>query len=409
MFNPVKETAKNAKEVATISGGKGGVRVLCEDQAVLSKYNELAALARNGNYWAHQVVSGIYGLSSGRLGKNNVFVRQGTGPVYGVGAFYVVLPGVTATLEQHSGGHMVLMALTADKSYQRLQGQGEKPSFWKATSRAEGWDVNHLSAGKTSELKESAFVAISDKHETPQEAVIDCAKGLEGINSVVESIINAPAGFAMHFTPGKGKIGGLRNCLQAMNAHNHASLNESAILLAQTMHKAQSVPNIKWMSDAGGSGVLTQAMQILADNNVQLNKHTVYLNHPTTRPSTVTNLARRLGLKPAEYKKGATPDELVGRMLFLDGPISKVQRVRSDDSYGGTNLATDASKQAGKWGLFGLGAAGAASAFGLVTIGAPVATAMGVAGGAVFVATALNKSIKSVAPKTHNKVMSKFK
>ncbi|MBC6905519.1 hypothetical protein DWB84_08630 [Saccharophagus sp. K07] len=85
-------------QLTTIAGETAGRKVRCSPQA-LPVYNSLVGLARNGNYWARLIVQGIRGLTSGRLHMDNIYVKQETNIAYGRGLFYVVLPGVRATLE----------------------------------------------------------------------------------------------------------------------------------------------------------------------------------------------------------------------------------------------------------------------------------------------------------------------
>jgi hypothetical protein len=103
-------------QLTTIAGKSAGRKVLCSPQA-LPVFDSLVSLASGGNYWARLIVQGIRGLTSGRLHMDNVYVKQETNLAYGRGVFYVVLPGVRATLEDREDGTFVLQTLQADLGY----------------------------------------------------------------------------------------------------------------------------------------------------------------------------------------------------------------------------------------------------------------------------------------------------
>ena len=114
----------------TIAGGSAGKSVLCSPQA-LPIYNDLARLANKVNHWAGLVVRGIKGLSSGRLHMDNVYIQKAQNVAYGRGTFYVVLPGVTATLEDRANGTYEVKSLSADHNYMQMQKDKQKPGLWR--------------------------------------------------------------------------------------------------------------------------------------------------------------------------------------------------------------------------------------------------------------------------------------
>ncbi len=407
MLSPATQ---NKTRNAALAGKKSGMRVICNDEEILEKYNALADSARNGNYWAQQITSGILGLTSGRLHMNNVFVRKGAGTIYGRGAFYVVLPGATATIEQLDNSEFVLTELNADSNFQKLQKKTSKPGLWKVERTGDKWTTTHIPDSQQTPMTENQHVAISDHKDDVLEAAKSAADGLSGIHTSISRSIDT-SGFILHHTPGEEPIGGLTNCKRAMSPDTSKSLHESAILLAQTMHQSKNVGNVQWMSDWGGSGVLTQSLRILADNDVKLSKHAIYLNHPTTRPSKAMEYGFRVGLKgnAIEKKSGIMPSEMIGNMLWLDTPVSNLTRAKHDENYSGTNITGNAVSTTSKVVGTGLGVTGALGAFGVVALAAPVSAAMGVAGGVLLTASLLNKAAKTVAPEMHEKISSNWK
>lgn len=171
-----------------------------------------------------------------------------------------------------------------------------------------------------------------------------------------------------------------------MKPQTAETLQESSQILAATMYQARNIKSITWFSDWGGSGVLTQAMRHLSDQQVTLDKHCILMNHPTTRPGQAEALARRLKLDPISGGgKGNKLDELFGRLVILDKPFSAIQRMRKDDSYSGTQLALDGGKNALNAGNFATGAIGALGTAGIITATSPLIVAGGIAGAAYFV------------------------
>lgn len=117
-------------QLTTIAGKSAGRKVLCSPQA-LPVFDSLVGLANGGNYWARLIVQGIRGLTSGKLHMDNVYVQQESNIAYGRGLFYLVLPGVRATLEDRADGTFTLQTLQADLAYMQGQGEHAKPGLWR--------------------------------------------------------------------------------------------------------------------------------------------------------------------------------------------------------------------------------------------------------------------------------------
>jgi len=399
MLKPANVVQRPGTTDPVIAGNASGVRVLCS-AAALPIYNILLQEARSGNHWARLVVSGIAELSAGRLTMNNVFVRQGAGLAYGRGAFYVVLPGVTCTFEQLDNGAYILLHMTADTNYYKLQSKGHRPGLWKAKKKGDAWKADFIANGQITP-KENRFVVIADAaHDHQDKAASKSAESLASQNATISRQIET-AGFDMHFTPGKGRIGGLKNARQALGAERHRDLHETAQLLANTMYRARDIEGVLWFSDWGGSGVLTQAMQILVDQGISLDKHAILMNHPTTQPSKAMELGLKLGLKPEGKGRvsGYHPDELVGHLGFLDTPLSKYHRLKHDADYGSKELLKDTLAGAGNLTSTGLSGIGVGATVGVVG-SAVAASPVVVWGGAILaVFSAVNSIQKTLRRK----------
>ena len=181
-------------------------------------------------------------------------------------------------------------------------------------------------------------------------------------------------GFDLHFTPGTKKTGGLINYKEATRPLDNESLYESAQLLARIMYDARNIEGVGWVAEYGGSGVLTQAMKILADRNVTLENHTVFLYRPRTSPNEAYKLAEKLKLNiPGEFSKRGMFDFIGNRDQFE----LIVNRVRHE---GNGYHAGHATKD-----LYQLGTSLQGGGATLATIGSALAAQAGVSAGQVSV------------------------
>ena len=366
-----------ANQGKLIAGGAGGSHVRCSKQA-LPTYNELVKLANAGNYWAGLVVRGIKGLTSGRLHMDNVYVQQDKNITYGRGVFYLVLPGVKATLESCDYGGYLVQSLSADLNYLQKQEEKRKPGLWRITKDKDP-SVGFLPEGDVLK-KPFRPVVISDRTtEDPKDIAIAARDDLTGLDKTIKRMVDS-TGFDLHHTPGDKGIVGLKPAHKALATNKDQAITESATLLANTMYRARNIDGVLWFSDWGGSAVLTRALEILEVQKPTFKNHAIYLNRPTSNSSKALKIAEKLelGLGGKGGKSvGYQPKEIIGNHL------------RADLSASG--LA--------KTGVFALSAAGAALGF---AGAAPTAAgAVGVAGGMYFVTTAIKAGAKKLSGKKY--------
>lgn len=228
------------------------------------------------------------------------------------------------------------------------------------------------------------------------------------------------SGFDLHFTPGKSRIGGLKNIQQAMGAKSDQSLHETAVLLAETMARAKTVPKVDWISEKGGCGVVTQALQILKNRGesfIEKNDHHIYFRNPTTNVVPAEGLARDLGLKFGRQTHNVNPlnlNELIGGHMVFGGHVAAIQRRRqSSGDYTRLQLASDlVSHTTGLTGTaktVGLSiSAGTVAAIGTAALGGSfpaVATFATAVASAFGVGTAV---VNAYFPRFYDKVKGKF-
>ena len=202
----------------------------------------------------------------------------------------------------------------------------------------------------------------------------------KSVASAIES-----TGFDLFFTPGKGRIGGLRNYRQSLRAATDQDLNEPAILLANVMKNARKNEKVLWFSDMGGSGVLTQAMAILAKQNVRLEKHKMFLHRPTTRKDEAFRLSQELGMtldRDFTKSNNLNINEVVGGSSL--GLAFK--RKRADSNYTGIHMAVDVYKGVTGGNAAWKTAAGLSAAAVSVAAFAPAATVFSAIGAATLAA-----------------------
>lgn len=361
----------------TIAGNAGGKRVLCSNQA-LPIFNDLVKLSRSGNHWAGIIVKAITGLSAGKLHLDNIFIEEKKSLAYGKGAFHLVLPGVTASLDELPNGSYILQHIKTDTNYQILQEQSQKPGLWRVRNKInlkpelqkDGMILN----------KEYRPVVISDMATSDAIKISKIARNdLIKTDGTIKNMVR-DHGFDMHHTPGGSAIIGLKKAKKALSSSKDKDIVQSAMLLANTMYKARNINGVLWYSDWGGSAVLTRAMQILhKEKGIKLDKHSIFLNRPTSSPKQAIELAEMLGITPnADGKNtGLHPSEIRGHIAY------------TDVTAGGTLKATG----------FGLSAAGATFAF----AGASLTTSgiVGLAGGMFFVANTVKSSAKNLKGKQY--------
>lgn len=353
-------------------------------------------------------VKGINELVAGRLHQNNIFVHPSVKLRNGVEEFVMILPGCKVTVEKLDTDGFRVLYFEADLNYFDLQELGQKPGLYAARSTDTGWDVRLLKDGKIKSEK-NRLVAISERnYKDPRKAAAGCRL----------RVVKAPFsggdyrldndGFELHYTPGAKRIGGLVNYRAATAPLKNGELNESAILLAKTMHDAQNIPQVGWVSEFGGSGVLTQAMKILADQGVSLKGHIVYLVRPSTSPLEALKQAERLQLTIGrQFYETGTADVIGNRDQF-----EVILHRRKTKGYTLLNAGIDAAAVAVKMGFL-VPLAGATGATAVATSAAPavmmflgaLAAGAGTVMGVVKVGSGV---VKQMAPTTHAKLMRKL-
>lgn len=281
-------------KVITIAGLDAGIRVNVREE-LYPVYVNIQTLARQNNHWASLCVRQIESLTSGQV-KKNVFI-QNNGISDDLGEYSMILPGCRASFRKTSKGEFYIYSLVADSNYADLQSDAEKPGLFNVTKQNQKWSAEFVADGKITERKINV-VAITDQSRGVEDTAMLAPDAIADSGRISGGLLTSN-GFDLHFTPGGSKIGGLRNLPQARNADTDPNLHQSAILLAETMKAARNIKDVAWVSERGGSGVLTQAMQILKDDGVNFegSGHVAFFSHITTNLAKADQLARAIGIK----------------------------------------------------------------------------------------------------------------
>jgi hypothetical protein len=275
--------------------GQGGGKQINIVPAVKPIYERLNTAAKSGNHWARLTVTGLRALASGRLDKNNIFVRPGGNVRYGKEQFFVILPGCKATVERLPNDSYQIVNLTLDTGYFELNTQ-KMAGLYRAKKKGVDWKAEHVENGQITPDGGATLVGISDSNCGDDAG--KAAGKIAGFVSVAPGFSGPHFdGFNMHFTPGVKTLGGLKNYRKASNPLSNEGIQGSAQLLARTMYKAKNLKKITWASEFGGSAVLTQAMKILADQGVTLGEsHSAFLYRPNTNVEEAVTWAHKLGM-----------------------------------------------------------------------------------------------------------------
>lgn len=361
-------------QVAGFSGA--GIRVVASpaDAEVLKK------MGAQNNYWSTLIVKQIQQLTAGHLNSEYAYVSDLPGAV---GAVRLKLPGCQVEVLKRSDSVYEILNIAADTAYYNRQMQGSETGFYYARKDSQNSDAawkgtlqNSVSVHQHIKAANIATpVGVSDAYEKLSDAAMYSAehiqangKDLQGDQAIEKN------GFNLFYNKGKRTYGGLgwKSVREAFNPEGHESFNESAVQLADIMRSAVN-EKIIWVSQRGGSGVLTQAMGILAKMDVKLPKHQVLLSNATTSQKKAYFYIQKLGMQLGANDKVGTYnafsiDETVGGLGFGVGYSAMLKaRMQGEADYKFGQLKRDMkelnasrSKVAGAYTALGTAAAGVA-------------------------------------------------
>ncbi|AMX03397.1 hypothetical protein [Microbulbifer thermotolerans] len=280
-----------------IAGQRAGKPIRCITK-LEPVFQRLQQAARRNHYWATIAVKELNALTTGVLGKNNVYVRPGKSRTKNSNElYYVFLPGLKATVVRWPDDQFCITELNLDDNYFRAtewSDDATRMGLYRAREDRDrnAWNVELVPNGKIHK-QPGRLIAVADaRYKQASDAAADAVPRAVELLGVGAAHVSAN-GADLHFTPGQKALGGLV-CYNPLAVDK---ARKSAVLLAKAMADARDIEDVTWIADSGGSAVLTQAMQILADKGITLEKHGVYLYKPRTSPARALRLAHQLKLR----------------------------------------------------------------------------------------------------------------
>lgn len=372
-----------------LAGKTAGTKVVTHDRRIVGAHRALVNMARSGNHWARLCVNYINALTSRKM--PTVFVREGAKTPDNRQIYVLLVPGLRMEFSQHANSDFVIHGLSLDDSYRKLQEKQKRPGFFRVMKRTDGDYQGELVDRITAD--KDRVVAISDYSENADSAAIKCARAAKQTR---DSYTIDRRGFDMHFTPGEARFGGLMP-LKSRSPERSQVFRESAYLLAKTMAESRKVEGVYWITEGGGSGVLTEALRILKAQKVDFKgtDHHVFFSGPTTSLVKAQNLAYdlSLGFERKAYSVGMSTSV----MDTIKAPWHRRQKDR--DNYSRLQMGVDMCKGGPQLAIGGIAIA---SSFGLGGAGGFIVGA-GVAG-----FTALTALTKAFSPNTYDRIKGKF-
>ncbi len=281
-----------------VAGFSGGKKIYATQEAFAVLRELRIDAAQKQNFWATTVIRGIDSLTSGPM-KKNVFInpKQIRGSDE---SFTVFFPGAAVQVTKNSRDEYCIVGIQQSGevdglgAYAELYRDGALPGMYSATKKDNDWFAKPKQ-GQQPSAKE--LVTIADRtYEDPAEAARYASDHLGGAKEVNLSDFRSSTGFNLHYTPSDKRIGKLQRYRRAKAPSKDVSIRQSAHELAQTMYNSQDVEGVRWVTEYGGSAIMTEALKQVGDWGGNLEKHTVFLQYPTTSQVDVARQADRVNL-----------------------------------------------------------------------------------------------------------------
>lgn len=334
--------------------GKNGVgkpvNLSPNNKQLINAFTGLKICADRNESWAVNAIRELKSLNSGHF-KNSVYVDVS---VKKATVLTLVLPGVRASVLKKKDGSYVIFQLKIDDAYLELQKNFDRPGLFEVKNiPKDGSPWSIVGGPKRSEdlLKtRSAFIVVPDSRAKIEPSAEWAADALKSSPLVTEMQMKVN-GFYMHYTPGDQSIGGFKHWTQAYNVDTDKNLRESSKMLADTMLVAKEREGVSWVSESGGSGILTQALKILDDKNVSFEgtKHSIFFHGMTTNQKMAENYALKMKFM-VDRKISSGVNLLNINQLFGSGAIgggqfvAAVNRYRQDPEHTILKLGADVAE-----------------------------------------------------------------
>lgn len=310
---------------------------------------QLIIAAETGNYYPLLAYKQLAALTSGMVGKANVYVPpENTSANHSFQHFDVYVPGIKARVERRSNDNYVVTSLELSGGWDEIRDQDRKPGIYSVTRNKGDFDLDY-SDNQQILLKDKRNVIIADgQYKNTHAAAKNSYK--HACKSSFGSDLKQDKQFDLVYSSIGKSLGGGKQ-------YNAAQVNNGkgmAAILAHAMTQARDQEGVKWIAEGGGSAILTQAMQILANNKVPLKdaNHAIYLYKPGTCRTEAVKLAQQLDIN---LEAGYGSMAYTSRGIMDDLRAKKLRMENMKDSYSGRDYA----KTLATYGLGGAGIVGA--------------------------------------------------
>lgn len=243
-------------------------------------------------YYPMMAIKHLRALSSGLMGKDNVFIPNIKD--FKTNAFQrvaVFVPGIKATVERRQDGSLVVTELELSDGYDALAKHGsDRPGVYTVKKDFRGdVDVHYKSNGRITPVDGRNVIVADTRYSSPERSAVGLIDNLKATHSR-DAVIKVD--FDMFYSPVGKKLGGLRRYTPEIHTNSYGF----AGLLADAMERSLKQKSVTWASELSGSVVLTQALQTLALKGVSFEdkNHLVKMHGPTTSPVPTLRAAKEL-------------------------------------------------------------------------------------------------------------------
>lgn len=249
----------------------------------------LQSAAKQGFYYPMLALKQLNSLSAGPLGKHNVFIPNiNDSRAHTLQMFCMYLPGIKATIERRSNDTYTITQLEMSDGYAQIGKGDDRPGIYAVSKRDNKYTAKYKSNDRITPEDKRVVVICDGGYVEPNKAAEDAAGRLKETAGQHEAVSSE---FDIMYSAIGQKLGGMRNYDPTAITASYAS----ASILANAMIQAQNKKQVRWISEFGGSAVLTQAMHIVAQQNVRLENHIAYMFKPATDPTQAARLAHKVG------------------------------------------------------------------------------------------------------------------
>lgn len=246
-------------------------------------------------YYAVMAMKHLRALSSGLMGKDNVFIPNikdfKTNSFQNV---VVYVPGIKANVERRADGGLRVTDLVLDDHYYKsiAHKSKNKPGVYRVSKGGANSIVASYKANGRITTDNARRVVVSDTHYASPEKAAE--EAMAKLGDIFNSEVASQGKFDLFYSPVGSKLGGMRNYTPEPIVEGYAFSG----ILADAIERSKNQELIVWASELSGSVVLTQALQILATKKVSFKDkdHLVKMHLPTTDPKPALSAANEMGM-----------------------------------------------------------------------------------------------------------------